>query len=1018
MMTIEQLEGLDYSGDDPVIKKLYQQNARHLKDVLNGARNHSIIPFLGAGFSAEAYPLWRDLLQNWARDCGPAIESDVHAYLENGEYEEAASLVRREMGENTFRDEVRDTFGEDSLQGALDTISVERKGLPRAFQSCILTTNYDRLIEHIYFDFGTEIETVCPHEDYQRSHAESSLHRQDRVLFKLHGDAWDPAHAIMTKEDYDGYYGNKGNNAPLVNLMCRTFTGRQILFLGCSLSSDRTLKVLQSCCENTTHYALVELPQETENEVEPFSPKLVEPDGNQVPAYHKMRLNLDKLGIRPIWYPHGKHSALDTLLGWLESKIDIGGDCRNPDINLPKIPKSVYGVIGREDVVNDIIVSFSGEPSLTVVTGPGGIGKTEVCRESLRELRSDGHDIVYVVTTGLRTAWGQCDAIAGALGADLLPEREGALIETYVRHLLEYLNALERPIVYLDNSEDAWAAAISSGNRDPIILIEALRDSGVSVLVSSREMATEYSVDAKIVEVGRLSFNLTEQLFQTVFRRKHGQLTSDGRDYRTLIKNLDGHPLAVVLVATLAASASSWSEVLNRWPEASQIADDPRHNSLSAALKMSWDAVSDTPLAHELWGILTLTLGNLHNKELGELARISGTTKGAWSDAFARLRKASLVSLQRERISMLRPVREAFLYPADTRLANESTLERCFSWLERRETEIVCDGDLSMPAARAYDAHNYALATFPRALFLLRRALEHDRLGGEEAELANALTNFYQFDWLSSQPVLDILLKKAEQSDFEPIAALAAQELTECNLYYGKLDEAEKRCSQALKIHFQLRDYSGFGNDLRNYAAIFMARGNQETAELLLNKAVKLHQKVGDSFGLANAHNDLAEIAIQRNEYDKAEELLRLAEDGHKKVNDYLGCAYDIQCRAKLMNQVGEYREAVRNFEIAATLHKRAGDDYGLAGDIQGLAKLYLQFGKYDKAAECLTEAKELHQRCGDEPGLADDLRLQNIIHRYRNDTEALSRTTHLLNEILASINSHSGASRSSETSE
>ncbi len=53
MVTINQLRGETYTGDDPVVKKMYELNARRLDEVLNGVKSGSIVPLFGAGFSAE-----------------------------------------------------------------------------------------------------------------------------------------------------------------------------------------------------------------------------------------------------------------------------------------------------------------------------------------------------------------------------------------------------------------------------------------------------------------------------------------------------------------------------------------------------------------------------------------------------------------------------------------------------------------------------------------------------------------------------------------------------------------------------------------------------------------------------------------------------------------------------------------------------------------------------------------------------------------------------------------------------
>ena len=209
-VTIEQLRGETYTGGDPVVEGMYARNARHLDEVLAGVRGGSVVPLLGAGFSAGSIPLWRGVLLGWAKRLGSAVEADVTDLLDAGEFEDAASLVESETGANAFRDAFRGTFGEGVLDGAFDKLTPERRGIPSAFRGPVLTTNYDRLIERAYEAAGAPIEWVCPHTAYQFAQAAGGVQGNGRLLLKLHGDAWDPTNAVITREDYKRVYETDG----------------------------------------------------------------------------------------------------------------------------------------------------------------------------------------------------------------------------------------------------------------------------------------------------------------------------------------------------------------------------------------------------------------------------------------------------------------------------------------------------------------------------------------------------------------------------------------------------------------------------------------------------------------------------------------------------------------------------------------------------------------------------------------------------------------------------------------
>ena len=975
-VTIEQLRGETYTGGDPVVEGMYARNAKHLDEVLAGVRGGSVVPLLGAGFSAGSIPLWRGALLGWARELGPAVEADVTTCLDAGDFEGAASLVESETGANAFRDAFGRTFGEGVLDGAFERLTPERRGIPTAFRGPVLTTNYDRLVERAYEAAGAPIERVCPHTAYQFAKAAGGLGGNERLLLKLHGDAWDPANAVITRGDYDRVYGTGGGGAPLVEVMRRAFTGRRVLFLGCSLVGDRPLDVLHGCCEGTTHYALVELPKETDNPDDPLAPALVGPGGRQAPAYREARLRLDALGIRPIWYPHGRHEALDALLGWLEG--EMGPLPGGAAARLAPIPESTYGIVGREDEVVEVVRSLSGEPSITLVTGPGGIGKTEVCREALRKLRDRGRNVVYAETAGKESAWAQCDAIAEALSVPKVEQREGVAAKDYVRYLTDKLVDLERPVVYLDNWEDAWVASDEEGRRELVGLLRALRDGGSSVLASSRETAADYETGARTIGVHELGRKPSVDLFRKVLEAKGGGPDPSGPEFEELIGKLDGHPLAIVLTATLTARSLSWGDVLRRWAEASQHAEDPRHSSLETALCLSWDAVTDAPLAHELWGVMALTPGDLPRAELDALADLSGADSDDWLDAYARLRGASLMSASGDgSLSMLRPVREAFFSLADGEL-----VDFCLDMLTTRLVGIIKADANGSGVPGTGDAHDLALATLPRALFLLDRSLGLHGLGAGEPALARALVNHYQFDWEASRPVLDALLRAARDAGDDDLHALAAWASAECAMHQGRLDEAGPLLEEAKLLHREKGDALGTANDLLVRARLAMRLGRLGEAGPLLEEAERLHREAGDAHGAANDLAVRAQLAMSLGRLDEAGPLLEEAERLHREAGDGLGAANDLLFRAQLAMSLGRLDEAGPLLEEAERLHREAGSAHGAANDLLFRAELLALQGDYDRALSELAKAEELYEGMGDEYSLGLAHELRELIER------------------------------------
>lgn len=86
----------------------------------------------------------------------------------------------------------------------------------------------------------------------------------------------------------------------------QAFTSRTLLFLGCSLEADRTVRLLHRVANHRAppvHYAIVELPRTNE----------------EIFARAKF---LSDHNIRPLWFPQGQYDAIDTLLAGLIESIN------------------------------------------------------------------------------------------------------------------------------------------------------------------------------------------------------------------------------------------------------------------------------------------------------------------------------------------------------------------------------------------------------------------------------------------------------------------------------------------------------------------------------------------------------------------------------------------------------------------------------------------------------------------------------------------------------------------------
>jgi hypothetical protein len=263
-------------------------NFRRLVEDFDSLRG--IIPFVGAGASIPfGFPSWTQFLLRLGLQAG--IEADVRALISESAYEEAAEKLQSRLHEQAFNDAIEDAFGDHKLKGIhlVGPVTI----IPQLSRGVVLTTNFDHVIESAFRRSGTAFEDVL--WGAKVDIVGRAITQNRRVLVKLHGDVNDRTDRIITVREYKKNYGRQ---RPLTRVLREIFSTHPVLFIGCSLSADRTVKLLgeiASASALACHYALVEAPADLQQ-------------------LHDRARFLSQHRIRPIWYPSGHHELIETLL--------------------------------------------------------------------------------------------------------------------------------------------------------------------------------------------------------------------------------------------------------------------------------------------------------------------------------------------------------------------------------------------------------------------------------------------------------------------------------------------------------------------------------------------------------------------------------------------------------------------------------------------------------------------------------------------------------------------------------
>ncbi|MDD2669855.1 MULTISPECIES: SIR2 family protein [Zoogloea] len=249
----------------------------------------AVVPFVGAGLSVSSgYPGWTVFLKQHIRET--AIDpGEFDQILCAGQYEEAAQRLADALGP-AFNEAVENAFGRSrDISGCVQL-------LPYVFDSCVITTNFDDVTKRCYEAAGKPFS-----EELSGEHSRElprKLAEGKRILLKLHGTSTSPRGRILTAAEYQKHYGDGEELQRAIEAIC----SKTLLFVGCSLTVDRTLTAMKAFVHANghdniaRHYAFLPVPGS---------------DAERIAR----RDALIECNVYPIWYPAGSHDeSIEALL--------------------------------------------------------------------------------------------------------------------------------------------------------------------------------------------------------------------------------------------------------------------------------------------------------------------------------------------------------------------------------------------------------------------------------------------------------------------------------------------------------------------------------------------------------------------------------------------------------------------------------------------------------------------------------------------------------------------------------
>lgn len=1003
-MTFEELMDCCYISDSDCNRYSYAQ-------LLNAFRKNNVIPVIGAGMSCWAYPLWGRMLTDRAEEYG--VRDEVEALLRDNKYEEAASCLEEVCTHNGLSRILSHTFRPELAYEKAGSMPDYLRLFPNLFHGPIVTTNFDRVIEFIFEKEGAAVpDLVTPLDDFQSGRISSALRTMNPIIVKMHGDINDREHLVLTKESYDSIYGvghdSPDYEKPMPKFLRDLLERKPLLFLGCGLSADRTCSVIRDCAGNGQQFALLELPAETFNAAQPLKPTFRDGGKKFIESFRRRREDIvGRLNIIPIWYPHGMHDeAYQALFKKLAADLGLVSPKREPEGD-SYIP--LHRLFGREKIVRDIFDALSqGDTNCIWVEGTGGIGKTEICKAVYRQLAVRDPDLTspYVDLADVRNLYGFFDAVISGAGLHTSMELGGEDIGDLVfRDFMDKYpprsGVQPGRMIYFDNWEDVWYGLAHSAEdrRRLLAWMRRLSSGGVKLMVSSREIphpiAGEKVFRVEPLDKGRLETGCngpefeeldSVKLFESILGRT-AESWEQGA-FQSLISQLEGHPLAIVLTATQARSEISLPDILTRWDRAKQDTGDTneKHTSMDIALKVSWDAIQDSRAAVIQWGLHYLSLKPIPRDVLDGLR--GEDPEDAWDEGSRALNGANLTYPAQERraVAMLLPLKKQF--PA---LAGDGGViagECLFRWAS-------CLTDIFQKAAQFTNGdrlkwHQTAVELAPQALYIMERLMDvdTDRSIALLRRLAVLAGNHYQFCTQS----LDFLEGLTEYLKcHEP-----SEDFAYIMMDYGRVLVLTDNISKAESVYSIASGLFELSGNRHGIADIMHAKGYMLFQEGLLKDALEnympalsIYDSLNDRMSVANIAQAIGEILCRLEDADTALKIFELTEPIFRKEGDGLGLANLMLCRGEALMLQEKHSDAMAAFVEAEGLYRQEMDDIGYANVLLSEGELFYLEGDTERAERLYKEAEPMFLAAHDDLGLANawyslgdiDMRKEDYVH-------------------------------------
>ena len=689
-----------------------------------------------------------------------------------------------------------------------------------------------------------------------------------------------------------------------------------------------------------------------------------------------------------------------------------------PVVDLP--PQGKYGFVGREVEMTRLERAFR-QASIVLLTGPAGVGKTDLACEFARRLVDSGEAEGGALFISFHHGAG-LPRVLHEIGTTLRGITFARLsLEEQRRWTVDYLRSNPCLLVW-DDFDNAFEYLDDGEIQELVDLLREINDgreiSGGAgrVLITGRGKALiddarlPYMVECRHQALRGLSEEDAAQLAGLVLDEA-GVNAADVADtaelepeYPELARLLQGNPMAmrVVLPHLNRHTPSELSRFLRQFGQdgigETELAD--------AALSCSFSCLSPRARAHlpflalfqqrVLLDVLTfMTQGEAYVSVMGE--------EMGWGACRTFLREArdyGILDSISPSVYLIPPAVPSFL-------ARQLDLRLTLSQIDTLAQEFVrvySDlGDYFLENLASEESESTVTGVLAEEANLLR-ALRLAETSGQWDNVQLVLQPLGQVYKMQERVlelrrlrglVLSHIGLDADQAEqrgaIDLWMYLQATEISE-SIDRLEMDRAEGICYAVLK-HLEASGESDaqlrVASVYHSLGLIAQGRGQYGEAEGLYRKAMRINETLGNEAGSADAYHQLGLIDQSRHRYEEAEAWHRMALEARERLEDEGESANECY-------QLGLLAEARYNFQDAFEWYQRARIAYEHTGDRSSEAAIYHRLGliaqthyDYEEAMGWYQRALLVYEELEDEVGGAADCYQIGLIALHRYEYEA-----------------------------